>query len=251
MLNTFPEIKKLADQTTSVAINNLNSETIKELQILLVAGGFIKSKSQYTPGILDPNTISAYTAFKKKAYLEYPEFIGRSTAKALLEIIEIGKHPFPKDNPNTHLVVTATEKTDKQIKLPGNQWVSLNEAIGKSEFFNWAEATKNGQRIPETKTDVQNIIKLAEYLKLLKIYLDYKPLIINSWYRPAKINLAIGGVSNSLHIHGLAADIVVAGIPPLEVYKKINVWHGANGGLGKSTSFTHVDLRGYTARWIY
>ncbi len=40
---------------------------------------------------------------------------------------------------------------------------------------------------------------------------------ITSGYRPPKLNKRIGGSSNSQHLYGLAADIVVPGVSPLEV----------------------------------
>ena len=44
---------------------------------------------------------------------------------------------------------------------------------------------------------------------------------ITSGYRPPKLNRRIGGSRNSQHLYGLAADIVVPGVSPLEVAKWI------------------------------
>ncbi len=74
---------------------------------------------------------------------------------------------------------------------------------------------------------------------------------INSGYRPPIVNAAVGGASNSQHLYGAAADIVVSGIRPHEVYKRLNQKHGSKGGLGNGANFTHLDLRGYRARFAY
>ena len=51
---------------------------------------------------------------------------------------------------------------------------------------------------------------------------QFGAVIITSGYRPPKLNRIIGGSANSQHQYGLAADIVVPGVPPLIVAKWIN-----------------------------
>ncbi len=74
-----------------------------------------------------------------------------------------------------------------------------------------------------------------------------KPVRINSGYRTASHNRKVGGSSNSQHVKGTAADIVVSGVSPDTVAsycEKIGV-----DGVGRYRTFTHVDTRGYKARW--
>ena len=74
-----------------------------------------------------------------------------------------------------------------------------------------------------------------------------KPVLINSGYRCTKHNKAVGGAPNSQHTHGKAADIVVKGVKPSEVAayaEKIGF-----KGIGRYSSFTHVDTRSKKARW--
>ena len=51
------------------------------------------------------------------------------------------------------------------------------------------------------------------------------PVQITSGYRSATLNVAIGGSKRSQHVHGLAADIVVAGHTPLAVCRWIYANH--------------------------
>lgn len=70
-------------------------------------------------------------------------------------------------------------------------------------------------------------------------------------YRCTKYNAQVGGASNSMHIHGKAADIFFKGVPVSVVnyiVKRVNPYGGI--GLNGST-ITHVDVRGYKSRWYY
>lgn len=74
------------------------------------------------------------------------------------------------------------------------------------------------------------------------------PVNINSGYRCRVHNANVGGAVNSLHLEGKAADFWMAGIDPKQVYCDIDN-HWPNGGLGEYDTFTHIDVRGYHARW--
>lgn len=68
---------------------------------------------------------------------------------------------------------------------------------------------------------------------------------ITSGFRCTRHNKAVGGKPGSLHLVGKAADIVVDGLAPAKVQAGCEDFDG----LGKYASFTHVDVRGYKARW--
>jgi len=77
---------------------------------------------------------------------------------------------------------------------------------------------------------------------------------VTSGYRTRPYNEAIGGSSNSQHIHGRAADITVPGVEADVVHQTIvRMWKGNVlpwlGGLGKYRGFVHVDCRRNLARW--
>lgn len=74
------------------------------------------------------------------------------------------------------------------------------------------------------------------------------PVTINSGCRCVKHNTAVGGANKSKHLEGIAADIVVKGVEPDEVYKFVDLHFGKYfGGVGKYKTFTHVDVR--TSPW--
>lgn len=88
---------------------------------------------------------------------------------------------------------------------------------------------------------------LISLLESVRTHFGGKPMTINSGYRCPTHNKAIGGATNSQHLYGTAADIVIKGVAPSAVYAYLDPIH--NGGLGKYNTFTHVDVRGSRARW--
>jgi hypothetical protein len=55
---------------------------------------------------------------------------------------------------------------------------------------------------------VENLRLCCAGLEEVRTILNGKPIHINSGYRGAKLNAAIGGATNSAHMSGFAADII-------------------------------------------
>ena len=76
---------------------------------------------------------------------------------------------------------------------------------------------------------------------------------VNSGFRCEQRNRAVGGATRSKHLHGMAADIVISGVSPDDVYayldKGYNGGRGWQGGLGRYRTFTHIDTRAYEQRF--
>lgn len=193
-------------------------------------------------GKAGPLTMAAFAKFKRLEYLENPEILGRTTAAALLEASEA--RPAPSDN-------STPDVGDRIVRIPEAGQVWASKPVYPGSHFSWGELTKGLDRIPETILITRSLVKLTRHLDAVREFLGNKPIKITSAYRPRAINRAVGGASSSRHVYGDAADIVVAGIPAHQVYWKLNEWHGDKGGLGDSDVFTHIDLRGYRARWDY
>lgn len=91
---------------------------------------------------------------------------------------------------------------------------------------------------------------LVQFLEWLRAELGGRPMLINSACRCPKHNKAVGGSSNSRHVHQDAADIVVDGVPASTVYATADRLLGKTGGAGRYKTFTHVDVRpNGPARW--
>lgn len=87
---------------------------------------------------------------------------------------------------------------------------------------------------------------LVYYLQLIRDHYK-KPVIINSGYRCAKHNKAVGGATLSKHRFGMAADIKIKDVPPKAIAahaEKIGM-----RGIGLYSSFVHIDTRRNKSFW--
>lgn len=87
-----------------------------------------------------------------------------------------------------------------------------------SEFFRSSTAAENGIKnepsIDERATIVRNINLLVDnVLDPVRDMVD-APIIITSGYRCPQVNRLVGGVDNSQHMSGCAADFHVMGFTP-------------------------------------
>lgn len=123
--------------------------------------------------------------------------------------------------------------------------MQLTKNFSLSEF-----QCKSGAAVPDDL--LPKIKKLAESLQALRDDIGL-PIKINSGYRSPEHNAKIGGVKNSQHTKGTAADIAVVGLSPRETRKKLEILIKSGkmlqGGIGAYSTFTHYDIRGYKARW--
>ena len=76
-----------------------------------------------------------------------------------------------------------------------------------------------------------------------------KPVRINSAYRTAKYNAAIGGVSNSYHVKGMAADVVVSGVSAKRVAQYAETLGCGGIGWYEQKKFVHIDTRKNRVCW--
>ena len=72
---------------------------------------------------------------------------------------------------------------------------------------------------------------------------------INSGYRTPQYNARVGGVTDSQHCYGTAADIVVRGKTPAQVAAYARQLMPDWGGVGVYDSFCHIDVREAKADW--
>jgi len=93
-----------------------------------------------------------------------------------------------------------------------------------SEHFSYEELTHTDHRIfDNTPTDAElsNLVRLAEFLEVVRAVLDDRVVLINSAFRSKAVNDSVGSKDTSQHRTGCAADIRVPGMTPDEVVKAI------------------------------
>ena len=67
----------------------------------------------------------------------------------------------------------------------------------------------NINKYPDNKPTLQDVVNMTYgcHLLLEPARLEVGPIIINSGFRNSRVNSLVGGVRNSQHLHGQAADI--------------------------------------------
>jgi uncharacterized protein YcbK (DUF882 family) len=71
------------------------------------------------------------------------------------------------------------------------------------------------------ESEKQNLVRLANFLEQVKFVLGGVPIMVNSAYRSAQVNAAVGSKETSQHRLGCAADLRVPGMTPDQVVQAI------------------------------
>ncbi|MGD1908303.1 MAG: D-Ala-D-Ala carboxypeptidase family metallohydrolase [Leptolyngbyaceae cyanobacterium] len=159
----------------------------------------------------------------------------------------------PRDsNPAANTTPANPRDRGRALRFPGFSGVYYtNNPIITGGNFTWGEATHGGTRIPVSASVVYGMIRVAKAMEEIRRIVGNRPIGINSWYRDPVTNARVGGASMSRHLVGDATDFVVSGYHPYDIFDKLDRWWGSRGGLASSTVFTHIDVRGFRARWDY
>lgn len=98
--------------------------------------------------------------------------------------------------------------------------------------------------------DLQVKMRLIDALEKLRA-LAGKSIVIHDGYRCRAHNQEVGGVTDSEHTRGLAADVEIPGLSLQEMYElAVQVPEFARGGVGVyDGGFLHVDVRLRPSRW--
>ena len=100
--------------------------------------------------------------------------------------------------------------------------------------------------------------ELVDLLVEIREHYD-APMTINSGYRCPSHNKAVGGASDSRHLHGDAVDFTIEGVKTRDVFKYVlETYDDKPYGIALSINdknefagFVHLDTRGKKARWSY
>ncbi len=113
-----------------------------------------------------------------------------------------------------------------------------------SEHFKVKEFAQKDFRCDKVIVDSE----LINILEDIRAHFN-KPVNITSGYRTPEYNAKIGGVKNSQHTKGTAADIKVKGVPARKVQEYLKHKYWDRYGIGSYLTFTHIDTRAKKARW--
>lgn len=91
----------------------------------------------------------------------------------------------------------------------------------------------------------------TELVNVLQKIRDHfgKPVTITSAYRTPTHNKKVGGTAYSQHLYGRACDIKVKDTAHKKVVEYAEKLMPNSGGIGKYSTFTHIDVRTTKSRW--
>ena len=205
--------------------------TLKQKQALLAYLGYYDGPLD---GLWGEKSQRATIDFQR-AYMAQTEvdgIFGAATEKRILEVITTGEKPVGDKMSATEYKMSATEDWWKDIRY-----------FTRAEF-----KCKCGGRFCNgypVEIDM-NMVKIADQIRE-KIG---KPITVNSGLRCKTHNANVGGVSNSQHLLGNAADLgCPSGCTPTQMASIAEEIMGDTGGIGIYSWGIHIDTRAKKSRW--
>ena len=169
---------------------------------------------------------------------------GEKTEKALKHAVAYGipeKKSYSTDYTADH---TNMQNNNTENSTDGNAGTTWDEIkyFKKPEF-----ACKCGKYCDGYPAEIDmNMVKIADEIRSI----IGKPIQINSGIRCKIHNANVGGVSNSQHLYGNAADLgCPAGCTPTQMASIAEEIMGNTGGIGTYSWGIHIDTRPTKSRW--
>ena len=203
--------------------------TVKQKQHLLAYLGYYTGAID---GDYGPQTQKATEAFQLGYSLTGDGKFGPDTEKRILDVISTGEKPVAKDYFTTADKTSATADWWKDIRY-----------FTRAEF----KCKCGGRYCDGYPAEIDmSMVKIADKIRE-KIG---KPITINSGLRCKTHNANVGGVSNSQHLYGTAADLGrPIGCTPSQMASIAEEIMGNTGGIGIYSWGIHIDTRSTKSRW--
>ena len=109
------------------------------------------------------------------------------------------------------------------FRLTTHTSFKLSASFNLSEFVISQVAERHGYKNQPNEKQIENLRLLCvNVLQPLRDLVN-SPIIINSGFRSFDVNVAVGGRSNSQHLEGKAADLIVPSMGLVDVFNLIHV----------------------------
>ena len=164
----------------------------------------------------------------QRAYMEQTAvdgIFGAATEQRILEVIATGEKPV-----------------DDKMSATADWWKDIRY-FTRAEF----KCKCGGKYCNGYPVDIDmNMVKIADKIRAR----IGKPIPINSGLRCKIHNANVGGVSNSQHLLGNAADLgCPSGCTPAQMASIADEVMGDTGGIGTYSWGIHIDTRAAKSRW--
>lgn len=120
------------------------------------------------------------------------------------------------------------------------------------EIIRYADQVRGGVKNSLPSEELwENLVPTLWVLDQLREHLR-EPITLTSIYRSEDYNRAVGGAMFSQHKLNSAIDFQVRGVSPQRAFNRLSALRSAGafkGGLGKYSTFVHVDTRGVNRTW--
>lgn len=196
--------------------------TVKQAQCLLLYLGYSPGSPD---GVVGPKTSGAISVFQSDYGLPATGQLDETTSKMLIAA-----------------VAGTAVKVDRPRGQTGTFWDGIK--YFKREEFRCKCGGKYCNGYP---VDIDaNMVKIADEIRSR----IGKQIQINSGIRCKTHNANVGGVSNSQHLYGTAADLgCPSGCTPAQMASIAEEIMGDTGGIGVYPWGIHIDTRSTKSRW--
>lgn len=199
--------------------------TIKQKQCLLTYLGYYTGSID---GLWGTKSMMATEAFQNAYGIGADGIFGPGTGKKILEVIASGEQP-----------ITHTDGAPVDAQDTGTFWDGIK--YFKREEFQCQCPRCGGFPVEPQESMVHAVDEIRLRLG--------KPVTISSGIRCKAHNTEVGGVSNSQHLFGTAADLHCPGATQAEMKEAAEAVLGNTGGIGLYSWGIHVDTRNGCSRW--
>lgn len=212
--------------------------TTKQKQCLLAYLGYYSGPLD---GLLGDKSKRATIDFQRDfGGISVDGICGEQTEKALKHAVAYGM-PEKKSDSTDYTGVQSNSTENSADGNTGTVWDEI-KYFKKSEF-----ACKCGKYCDGYPAEIDmNMVKIADQIRSR----IGKPIPINSGLRCKTHNANVGGVSNSQHLLGKAADLgCPIGCTPAQMASIAESIMGNTGGIGIYSWGIHIDTRSAKSRW--
>lgn len=235
---------------TQGAMQSAQQNALLQGDVVVARGNTIE---QVSPGNAQPSGVVLDFAQNPSLAIARPRITKKTPLQlqsAFGSITVVGWNPVDKTTVGATVVTPSEPPQHPTGRIDVPEWgaIKLGDPIYPGCVYTWGDATKNGSRVPASRSVMEGIARVARVMQdLCDRYNGGRKIRINSWYRDPESNRRAGGATRSRHLQGDAVDFSHPNMAQIH-RDLVKSW---NGGVAiKPGSFVHIDT-GSKRRWRY